>query len=112
MSCPACRAPVPLLNVRKATCLNGHQWGTSLPLPLPLTSADKALRVRIERCSITLDLVSAVNVRTCTGCQRKSLLGMGAIGGRMDGEEWKRVRGVLESTKSCVYCRGRWMRVR
>ena len=66
----------------------------------------------IERCSITLDIVSGVNVRTCTGCQRKSLLGVGAIGGRMDGEEWERVRGVLESTKSCVYCRGRWMRVR
>ncbi|TKA55628.1 hypothetical protein B0A53_02806 [Rhodotorula sp. CCFEE 5036] len=43
--CPACRAPVPLANTRYACCESGHEW---------------------ERCSVTLDLVSVVQARTCT----------------------------------------------
>ncbi|GAA5852320.1 hypothetical protein JCM5353_006047 [Sporobolomyces roseus] len=89
LSCPACKAPVPLSNVRKATCLKGHQW---------------------ERCSITLEIVSNVNVKTCSGCGRKCLVPPPSM---EEGEDdWKRVREVLGSVKSCGYCRGRWMRIR
>ena len=79
--CPACRAPVPLANTRYARCESGHEW---------------------ERCSVTLDLVSVVQARTCTACERKALL--------------KSADPVLHElllrATCCLFCGGRWMRVR
>ncbi|KAG0662797.1 hypothetical protein C6P46_003110 [Rhodotorula mucilaginosa] len=79
--CPACRAPVPLANTRYACCESGHEW---------------------ERCSVTLDLVSVVQARTCTACERKALL--------------KSADPVLNElllrATCCLFCGGRWMRVR
>lgn len=63
----------------------------------------------IERCSITLEIVSNVNVKTCSGCRRKCLVPPASM---EEGEDWERVREVLGSVKSCGYCRGRWMRIR
>ncbi|GAA6017625.1 hypothetical protein JCM8202_000355 [Rhodotorula sphaerocarpa] len=79
--CPACRAPVPLANVRHACCTSGHQW---------------------ERCSVTLDLISTVQVRTCTACERKALLHA----------EDPQLAQLLRSVTCCLYCGGRWMRIR
>ncbi|GAA5957065.1 hypothetical protein JCM8115_003947 [Rhodotorula mucilaginosa] len=79
--CPACRAPIPLANTRYACCESGHEW---------------------ERCSVTLDLVSVVQARTCTACERKALL--------------KSADPVLNElllrATCCLFCGGRWMRVR
>ncbi|GAA5889654.1 hypothetical protein JCM6882_007094 [Rhodosporidiobolus microsporus] len=83
--CPACTAQVPLANVRYACCVRGHQW---------------------ERCSLTLAVVSSTQVRTCTACARKALLSLPpAQGGEV-------VNEVLKAATCCVYCGGRWMRVR
>ncbi|BGP01126.1 hypothetical protein RTBOTA2_004531 [Rhodotorula toruloides] len=86
-TCPACRAPVPLANTRFACCEQGHQW---------------------ERCSITLALVSTVSVRTCTSCDRKALLPGAVAGVVKDGK----VDELLERATCCLYCGGRWMKVR
>ncbi|BGP17545.1 hypothetical protein JCM10213_004086 [Rhodosporidiobolus nylandii] len=84
-TCPACRASVPLENVRFATCEGGHRW---------------------ERCSLTLTLVSTVQVRTCTACERKALLQLpGSDGSGV-------VNEMLKKAACCAYCGGRWMRVR
>ncbi|GAA5987463.1 hypothetical protein JCM10908_001965 [Rhodotorula pacifica] len=79
--CPACRAPVPLANTRYACCDSGHQW---------------------ERCSVTLDLVATVQVRTCTACERKALLKSSDTV----------VHELLRNASCCLFCGGRWMRVR
>ncbi|GAA5984175.1 hypothetical protein JCM11641_005138 [Rhodosporidiobolus odoratus] len=81
-TCPACKAVVPLDSVRFARCVEGHQW---------------------ERCSITLALVSTVKVRTCTACERKALLQVPDAGV---------INEVLKAATCCVYCGGRWMKVR
>ena len=40
VACPACKAHVPLANVRHASCENGHRWGASLsPCPRRALSA-------------------------------------------------------------------------
>ncbi|GAA5956992.1 hypothetical protein JCM21900_006726 [Sporobolomyces salmonicolor] len=92
-ACPACRAPVPLANVRFACCEAGHRW---------------------ERCSITLAIVSTVNVRTCTSCERKALLGLPSNSSKEgEGErEAAAVSEVLAAATCCLYCGGRWMKVR
>ncbi|GAA5868050.1 hypothetical protein JCM1840_003665 [Sporobolomyces johnsonii] len=94
-ACPACRAPVPLANVRFACCESGHQW---------------------ERCSITLAIVSTVHVRTCTSCERKALLDLPSSSSSSskegEGERDAAVREVLEAATCCLYCGGRWMKVR
>ncbi|GEM08877.1 hypothetical protein Rt10032_c06g2894 [Rhodotorula toruloides] len=86
-TCPACRAPVPLANTRFARCEQGHQW---------------------ERCSITLALVSTVSVRTCTSCDRKALLPGAVVGVFKDGK----IDELLRKATCCLYCGGRWMKVR
>ncbi|KDE07454.1 hypothetical protein MVLG_02319 [Microbotryum lychnidis-dioicae p1A1 Lamole] len=55
--CPACSSPIALEGVRAARCERGHVW---------------------ERCSITLKVVDTVVVRTCVGCERKALMGLGS----------------------------------
>ncbi|GAA5864941.1 hypothetical protein JCM3774_003918 [Rhodotorula dairenensis] len=79
--CPACRAPVPLANTRYACCESGHQW---------------------ERCSVTLDLISVVQARTCTACERKALLKSSD----------KVLHELLRHATCCLFCGGRWMRIR
>lgn len=79
--CPACRAPVPLANTRYACCESGHEW---------------------ERCSVTLDLVSVVQARTCTACERKALLKSAD----------PVLNELLLQATCCLFCGGRWMRVR
>ncbi|GAA6040276.1 hypothetical protein JCM8097_009397 [Rhodosporidiobolus ruineniae] len=99
--CPACKAEVPLANVRYACCVQGHQW---------------------ERCSLTLALVATVHVRTCTGCERKALIRLpssptsafasnGSEGAEGEKEE-NAVDQLLRAATCCAYCGGRWMRVR
>ncbi|GAA5826640.1 hypothetical protein JCM3770_004610 [Rhodotorula araucariae] len=87
VACPACKAHVPLANVRYACCEAGHQW---------------------ERCSLSLALIASVQVRTCSACERKALLpeALGAL--PPDGA----VRKMLAAAKACVVCGGRWVRVR
>ncbi|ORY70654.1 putative zinc-finger of transcription factor IIIC complex-domain-containing protein [Leucosporidium creatinivorum] len=100
-TCPACRAAIPFANIRKAACLNGHQW---------------------ERCSITLAVVASVQVRTCTACERKALIKLvaepasspskqqGQGGGAQASVEV--INGILKTATCCLYCGGRWMRIR
>ncbi|GAA6025528.1 hypothetical protein JCM11491_000527 [Sporobolomyces phaffii] len=86
--CPACQAPVPFANVRTATCTNGHTW---------------------ERCSITLEVIARVDVKTCSGsqaCRRKALSRVVGTAGM------ERVNRVLAGVTCCAYCGGRWMKVR
>lgn len=65
-----------------------------------------------DRCSVTLAVLSTVNVRTCVGCERKALLALD--GGRPeDGKERLGVIDtVLKVATCCLYCGGRWMRIR
>ncbi|GAA5905990.1 uncharacterized protein JCM6883_002515 [Sporobolomyces salmoneus] len=94
--CPACSAFIPFGNVRTGTCLErGHVW---------------------ERCSITLEVIRKVDVRTCSECHRKALssVTMSGIGqGRGESEEMvERVNEMLGAVGCCAYCSGRWMKVR
>ncbi|GAA5849089.1 hypothetical protein JCM8547_006439 [Rhodosporidiobolus lusitaniae] len=91
--CPACRTPVALESMRFASCEGGHRW---------------------ERCSLTLALVSSVTVRTCTACERKALIKLpsSAGGGGEGGGGGGVLDGVLTAVTCCVYCGGRWRRVR
>ncbi|GAA5827445.1 hypothetical protein JCM11251_003816 [Rhodosporidiobolus azoricus] len=86
--CPACKAQVPLANVRYGCCTQGHQW---------------------ERCSLTLSVVSTTAVRTCSACARKALL---SLPPNLQGGGGEVVNEVLKAATCCVYCGGRWMRVR
>ncbi|TNY24367.1 putative zinc-finger of transcription factor IIIC complex-domain-containing protein [Rhodotorula diobovata] len=86
-TCPACKAHVPLANVRYACCEKGHQW---------------------ERCSLSLALIASVQVRTCSSCERKALLPDALRDLPADGP----VRRMLQAAKACVMCGGRWVRVR
>ncbi|GAA6010094.1 hypothetical protein JCM10207_007556 [Rhodosporidiobolus poonsookiae] len=83
--CPACREEVPLANVRWACCGRGHQW---------------------ERCSLTLALVSSVQVRTCTACERKALVDLPGLPADAV------VNQVLRAATCCVFCGGRWRRAK
>ncbi|GAA5907507.1 hypothetical protein JCM8208_001398 [Rhodotorula glutinis] len=87
VACPACKAHVPLANVRHATCENGHRW---------------------ERCSLSLGLIASVQVRTCSSCERKALLPSALAALPSDGP----VRRMLEKATACVVCGGRWTRLR
>ncbi|GAA6060567.1 hypothetical protein JCM10212_006802 [Sporobolomyces blumeae] len=124
-TCPACREPVALANLREATCRRGHRW---------------------ERCSITTALISSVDVRTCSSCRRKALVTVGIVvdddddarprhgvpedgegsrthdagdgegtdrdGSRSSGRATARVDELLRGATCCVYCGGRWVKVR
>ncbi|GAA5855166.1 hypothetical protein JCM9279_007574 [Rhodotorula babjevae] len=87
VACPACKAHVPLANVRYASCENGHRW---------------------ERCSLSLSLIASVQVRTCSSCERKALLPSALATLPPDGP----VRTMLKKATACVVCGGRWTRLR
>ncbi|KAI5475558.1 hypothetical protein MNV49_001191 [Pseudohyphozyma bogoriensis] len=84
-TCPACRAPIPFANIRRAQCVNGHEW---------------------ERCSITLSVISTVKARTCVGCERKALMEL------VDSPPTSVVNTLIKVATCCLYCGGRWMRIR
>lgn len=123
-TCPACKAAISFANIRKAACSNGHQWGAfrnlSLSRPPPrglqkLTSL--ILDDGTERCSITLAVVASVQVRTCTSCERKALIKLvpeptSGSGGEGAGNSVEVINGILKTTTCCLYCGGRWMRIR
>lgn len=85
--CPACSAPVQFSSIRRAQCSNGHEW---------------------ERCSLTLAMLSSIKVRTCIGCERKALISARA----MEETEVGLVDLLLRVATCCLYCGGRWMRIR
>jgi len=121
-TCPACKAHVPLANVRYACCEKGHQWGALLPLFLSSLLSRPLLAPRpvdigvthvrptrpAERCSLSLALIASVQVRTCSSCERKALLPDALRDLPADGP----VRRMLQAAKACVMCGGRWVRVR
>ncbi|GAA5884724.1 hypothetical protein JCM16303_005247 [Sporobolomyces ruberrimus] len=96
-NCPACQTSIPFGNIRNGVCLNGHTW---------------------ERCSITLEIISRVDVRTCRECQRKAFTKVsapkkeGQERGNEDNAEVERVNRVLRGVRCCAYCGGRWIKVR
>lgn len=52
--------------------------------------------------------MATVKVRTCTGCERKALNTVGA-----GEEELSSVcTALLKASTCCIYCGGRWMRLR
>ncbi|SCV70335.1 BQ2448_1729 [Microbotryum intermedium] len=97
--CPACSSPIALKSVRSAACERGHVW---------------------ERCSITLQVVDTVVVRTCVGCERKAFLGLkkGKEGvqegwvGSSPNQESGIVETMLRECKACLYCGCSWMMIR
>ncbi|KAK4055838.1 hypothetical protein OIO90_003093 [Microbotryomycetes sp. JL221] len=95
-SCPACTAPVALLNIRDAACPNGHKW---------------------ERCSITFSLIASTDVRTCVSCERKALGSLSPLSntdasGQAEQIKHDVVNSILRAATCCLYCGGRWMRIR
>ncbi|KAM0786541.1 hypothetical protein ACM66B_001998 [Microbotryomycetes sp. NB124-2] len=89
-SCPACSGAVPLVNIRDASCGNGHKW---------------------ERCSITFSVISSTNVRTCVSCERKALGQLPSTSSSADDPDGV-VNAILRAATSCLYCGGSWMRIR
>lgn len=83
--CPACHAEVPLCDITRATCPNGHTWA---------------------RCSITSFILSTSKVRTCIGCSRKALLPFAAPDESQlpaVAQSWI-VRDLLEAVQRCLFC--------
>lgn len=83
--CPACHAEVPLHDITRATCPNGHAWA---------------------RCTITSFILSTSNVRTCIGCSRKALLPFAASDESqlpVAAQSWI-VRDLLEAVQRCLFC--------
>ncbi|KAH7920247.1 hypothetical protein BV22DRAFT_1021558 [Leucogyrophana mollusca] len=86
--CPACHVEVPLQDITRAICPNGHTWG---------------------RCSVTSFILATSAVRTCIGCSRKAFLPV-SQGPSGDGE-WLPVaarsdivRELLEAVQRCLFC--------
>ncbi|KAH7910203.1 transcription factor IIIC subunit delta N-term-domain-containing protein [Hygrophoropsis aurantiaca] len=86
--CPACHVEVPLQDITRAMCSNGHTWG---------------------RCSVTSFILATSMVRTCIGCSRKAFLPI-SQGSSMDGD-WLPVaahsvivRELLEAVQRCLFC--------
>ncbi|KAM6495091.1 putative zinc-finger of transcription factor IIIC complex domain containing protein [Amanita muscaria] len=93
-ACPACGAEVPVKDIRKAVCANGHLW---------------------TRCSVTTFILSTAFVRTCVGCKRKAFLAPSAMSNMNDGSEGKLdylpivakswiVGELLEAARRCLFC--------
>ncbi|KIL65131.1 hypothetical protein M378DRAFT_77284 [Amanita muscaria Koide BX008] len=93
-ACPACGAEVPVKDIRKAVCANGHLW---------------------TRCSVTTFILSTAFVRTCVGCKRKAFLAPSAMSNMNDGSEGKMdylpivakgwiVGELLEAARRCLFC--------
>ncbi|KAG2040160.1 putative zinc-finger of transcription factor IIIC complex-domain-containing protein [Suillus americanus] len=83
--CPACRAEVPLHDITRATCPNGHAWA---------------------RCSVTSFILSTSKVRTCIGCSRKALLPFIASDESqlpVAAQSWI-VSDLLEAVQRCLFC--------
>ncbi|KAG0698424.1 putative zinc-finger of transcription factor IIIC complex-domain-containing protein [Suillus ampliporus] len=83
--CPACHAEVPLHDITRATCPNGHTWA---------------------RCTITSFILSTSKVRTCIGCSRKALLPFAASDESqlpLAAQSWI-VRDLLEAVQRCLFC--------
>lgn len=83
--CPACHAEVPLRDITRATCPNGHAWA---------------------RCTVTSFILSTSKVRTCIGCSRKALLPFTALDESqlpIAAQSWI-VRDLLEVVQRCLFC--------
>lgn len=83
--CPACHAEVPLHDITRATCPNGHAWA---------------------RCTVTSFILSTSKVRTCIGCSRKALLPFAASDESqlpVAAQSWI-VRDLLEAVQRCLFC--------
>jgi len=48
-TCPACRAAIPFANIRKAACLNGHQWGAPILSLLSQRTLELTSLIRFRR---------------------------------------------------------------
>ncbi|KAF7777534.1 hypothetical protein Agabi119p4_3606 [Agaricus bisporus var. burnettii] len=94
--CPACSVVVPLQDVTRAVCSNGHHW---------------------TRCSVTTFILSTPYVRTCIGCSRKAFLPLSA---RTSPEQpnwlpplargWV-VEELLEAVQRCLFCGNTFVRI-
>ncbi|KAF9244208.1 transcription factor IIIC subunit delta N-term-domain-containing protein [Melanogaster broomeanus] len=86
--CPACHIEVPLEDVTRATCPNGHSWA---------------------RCSVTSFILSTSMVRTCIGCSRKALLPVSQSSATDESwlpiaaRSWV-VKELLEAVQRCLFC--------
>ncbi|TFK20065.1 hypothetical protein FA15DRAFT_759627 [Coprinopsis marcescibilis] len=87
--CPACHAVVPLTDITRAVCPNGHTW---------------------RRCSVTTFILSTPWVRTCVGCSRKAFLPPSisvAVTGQVQLPKvalgWV-VSELLEAVNQCRFC--------
>ncbi|KZP30470.1 hypothetical protein FIBSPDRAFT_777198 [Athelia psychrophila] len=87
-SCPACHVEVPLVDITRAVCENGHVWA---------------------RCSITSFILATPMVRTCIGCSRKAFLPLYHRHSETQnwlptaGKSWI-VEGLLEAVTHCLFC--------
>ncbi|EKM83014.1 hypothetical protein AGABI1DRAFT_118415 [Agaricus bisporus var. burnettii JB137-S8] len=94
--CPACSVVVPLQDVTRAVCSNGHHW---------------------TRCSVTTFILSTPYVRTCIGCSRKAFLPLST---RTSPEQpnwlpplargWV-VEELLEAVQRCLFCGNTFVRI-
>ena len=107
-TCPACRVEVPLADVRKAVCSNGHVWSTSY---FRLIMILKFSPVCSARCSVTTFILSTAFVRTCIGCKRKAFLPPSAISTKEERVQHLPVlakgpivRELLEASQLCLFC--------
>lgn len=83
--CPACHTEVPLHDITRATCPNGHAWA---------------------RCTVTSFILSTSKVRTCIGCSRKALLPLATSDESqlpVAAQSWI-VRDLLEAVHRCLFC--------
>lgn len=102
--CPACEQPVPFDNVSRGTCRSGHVWGACASfgaITALITSSPP------DRCSITLLIISALVVRTCTCCGRKALPAPPSSADTQAGQST--TDHLLTSARVCLHCGGRWM---
>lgn len=105
--CPACHVEVPLMDITRAVCDNGHVWGMCY-----LFDACKTIRSHASlsaRCSITSFILATPVVRTCIGCSRKAFLPLSRR--QSDGQNWLPtaaqswiVEELLEAVNCCLFC--------
>ena len=116
--CKACKQPIPLDNLLKGSCVNGHSWRKSLSLIIifiissfhtftlliPLT----LFFFFVERCSLGYQVLDGIATKKCEFCNLKQF----DYHGKSQREEWSGDLGdFLRTCSGCIYCGGDLSRV-